>query len=101
MTWARLRAFRTLPEAWLAHSALLREGLTAEIRGEARAPLAGEIPFADARVEVWVIAAQLDAAAELLAEVDRTAEGPARKCAACGEDNPPAFEVCWNCGGNL
>jgi hypothetical protein len=23
--------------------------------------------------------------------------GPARKCEKCGEENPGAFEVCWNC----
>jgi hypothetical protein len=30
-----------------------------------------------------------------------SAAGPPRQCAACGEDNPPAFEVCWSCATPL
>lgn len=101
MQWSRVRTYRTLPEAHLALEELLHAGLTAELRGETRAPLAGEIPFADARVEVWVIAAQAEAAESLLAEIDATAEGEPRPCARCGEENPPAFDLCWKCGATL
>jgi len=27
----------------------------------------------------------------------RASSGPARCCGKCGEENPGAFEVCWNC----
>ncbi len=101
MNWTRLKSFRTLPEAHLALNELLHAGLTAELRGESRAPLAGEIPFVDARLEVWVITAQAEAAAALLAEVDAAGEGEPRRCPRCGEENPPAFELCWSCGAAL
>lgn len=101
MTWTRLRTFRTLPEAHLALNELLHAGFAAEIRGESRAPLAGEIPFADARLEVWVPDAQQPAAAELLDEIDAAGEGDPRRCPACDEENPPAFELCWNCRAPL
>lgn len=29
-----------------------------------------------------------------------SANGPDRACASCGEDVPPEFAVCWNCGGD-
>lgn len=101
MNWTRLRTFATLPEAHLALNELLHAGFAAEIRGESRAPLAGQIPFADARVEVWVVGAQEAAARELLAEIDAAGEGAPRRCPACGEENPPAFDLCWSCGASL
>jgi hypothetical protein len=101
MHWTRLRAFRTLPEAHLTLNELLHAGFAAEIRGETRAPLAGEIPFSDARLEVWVPTAQAEAAGELLAELDAAGEGDPRACPRCGEENPPAFELCWSCRAPL
>jgi len=29
------------------------------------------------------------------------ARGGTRHCAACGEDSPPAFDLCWKCGASL
>ena len=96
--WVRLRSCRSLPEAHLVNTELMRAGIQSEVRGEARAPLAGEIPFADARVEVWVVSDGLVSANSLLAEIEAASEGPARTCRKCGEENPPAFELCWCCG---
>ncbi len=100
MTWARLRSYRTLPEAHLALNEVLHAGMTAEVRGQQRAPLAGEIPFSDALLELWVVRAQQEAAEQLLAEIDRAGEGAPRRC-VCGEDNPPTFDLCWSCGAVL
>jgi len=30
-----------------------------------------------------------------------SASGPPRTCPACGEENPPAFDLCWSCGAGL
>jgi len=27
--------------------------------------------------------------------------GPAVTCPKCGEENPPAFDLCWSCGTGL
>jgi hypothetical protein len=27
--------------------------------------------------------------------------GAPLRCAGCGEENPPSFELCWNCGAGL
>ncbi|MDP2311332.1 MAG: zinc ribbon domain-containing protein [Pseudomonadota bacterium] len=101
MNWVRFRTCRSLPEAHLVNTELMRGGVASEVRGESRAPLAGEIPFADARVEVWVVSEQLLLATTLLAEVDAAGEGPPHTCPKCGEENPPAFELCWRCGTDL
>jgi hypothetical protein len=101
MSWTRIRSYTTLAEATLTHRTLLGDGFEAEIRGEALLPLGGQIPFADARVGVWVPEAQADAAKASLAELDRVGEGPARRCPRCGEENPPAFDLCWACGSEL
>lgn len=101
MTWVRLRTCRTLPEAHLVNTELMRAGILSEVRGEARAPLAGEIPFADARIEVWVGADHVLSATTLLAEIDDAAKGDPHVCPKCGEENPPAFELCWRCGADL
>lgn len=101
MNWVRLRTCRSLPEAHLVNTALLRAGLRSEVRGESRAPLAGEIPFADARVEVWVGPEHLLSATALLAEIDAAGEGEPHTCPKCGEESPPAFELCWRCGADL
>ena len=101
MKWVRFRICRTLPEAHLVNTELMRAGIPTEVRGESRLPLAGEIPFVDARVEVWVTEEHVLSAAALLAEVEAACAGPARTCPHCREENPPAFELCWQCGRDL
>lgn len=101
MPWSRLRTYRTLPEAHLALNELLHTGMTGEVRGQQRASLAGEIPFADARIELWVASAQVDAAEALLADIDVASQGPSKVCARCSEECPSTFELCWRCGAGL
>jgi hypothetical protein len=31
----------------------------------------------------------------------RSGNGPPAKCAACGEENPASFDLCWSCGAGL
>lgn len=101
MSWSRLRTYRTLPEAHLALNELLHSGMTGEVRGEQRAPLAGEIPFADARIELWIVTNQIDAAEALLTEIDVASNGPAKVCPRCREECPSTFDLCWSCGATL
>jgi len=84
-------------EVYLVRSTLTREGLSSHDRGDQRAPLAGEIPFDDARVELCVDPADEERALEIIQTI-REPTGPDRACPNCGEVNPPAFEICWQCG---
>ena len=94
----RLSTFPNLPAAHLARETLVAEGIDAELQGIHRPQLGGEIPFPDARVEVWVDEADLEVARGVLAAVERAADGPPRTCAHCGEESPSSFDLCWSCG---
>jgi hypothetical protein len=87
-------------EVYLVRSALTREGLNSWVQGDQRAPLAGEIPFDDARVELYVDPRDEERALDVI-EIIRDPTGPDRACPNCNETNPPAFEVCWQCGTDL
>jgi hypothetical protein len=53
--------------------------------------------------QLWVENdAHVTRARELIDEYLRASpSGPPIRCAQCGEENPPSFEVCWSCGGGL
>jgi len=87
-------------EVYLVRSTLLREGLESRIKGNMRAPLAGEVPFDDARVELCVDP-ELEAQALKIIEAIRQAEGADQICPACQEINPASFEICWQCGEEI
>jgi hypothetical protein len=65
--------------------------------------LAGELPIDAALPQVWVEnPADADRARALIDEFLRSSSnGPAVKCPKCGEENPPAFDLCWSCGTGL
>jgi hypothetical protein len=56
-----------------------------------------------ARPQLWVDRDPDAALARELIEryVTASPQGPSRACPKCGEDNPPAFELCWHCGAAL
>ncbi len=87
-------------EVFLVRSLLTREGIESRIRRTFLAPLAGEIPMDDARVELMVDEDDMAQASILLQEAQRGG-GPDRPCQNCQEPNPPAFELCWSCGGEV
>jgi len=65
--------------------------------------LAGELPIEASLPQLWV---EQDAHAPRAREVieaylHSSASGPPRTCPACGEENPPAFDLCWSCGAVL
>jgi hypothetical protein len=97
MSWIRVATARNLAEATLVRDVLVAGGVQAQLRGEGRPSIAGEIPLPDALVEVLVDGTQLLRAQGLLAEIEAEAEGPDWRC-GCGEDNPASFDVCWKCG---
>ena len=62
----------------------------------------GEIPVDAAAPQLWLEDPRdEDRARRALDEFRALGAGPARRCPACGEDNPPAFDLCWACGTSL
>lgn len=59
----------------------------------------GEIPFTHAYPEIWLVEARdLARARPVIERFERPPSGsPPQRCPACGEENPPGFEICWNC----
>ena len=103
MKRVRFSVHRTAGEARLREGLLSGSGLSVEVRGEALAPLGGEIPTTETWVELWLPPEEVARAEELLAEVEEDGEKAKRTvtCPGCAEDNPGNFELCWSCGADL
>jgi hypothetical protein len=103
MERVRFGVHRTVGEARLLAGALEAAGISVQVRGEALAPLSGEIPSTETWVELWVWRHELEAARELVAELEenREAAGHEVQCLRCREQNPGNFELCWSCGMEL
>ena len=92
-----------LPDAWNIANLLGFEGIRAQVLNAHAAGATGELPVDSSRPQVWV---ERDAdepraqsfIARFLSAATSTAVKP---CVACGEENPVAFEVCWNCAASL
>ena len=89
-----------IAEVVLVRSLLTREGIESALSRTFLAPLAGEIPMDDARIELMVSTTDFERAAALLKQARETT-GPERACPQCQELSPPAFELCWACGAEL
>ncbi|WP_426755948.1 hypothetical protein [Myxococcus sp. Y35] len=103
MKRVQLSVHRTVGEARLLAGALEAMGVSVEVRGEALAPLSGEIPSGETWIELWVPPGELEHARSLLAELRENQEHAERsvECPRCREENPGNFELCWSCGLEL
>lgn len=91
-----------LPEAHLLRALMEHAGIAARVFNEHAQGGMGEIPFVHAWPEIWLERESDRARAEqVLAEFERADRRAARTCAACGEQNPGAFDVCWRCGAAI
>jgi len=62
----------------------------------------GEIPADAAAPQLWLEEPRdEERARRALEEFGAQGAGPPKRCPACGEDNPPAFDLCWSCGSGL
>ena len=84
-------------EVHLVKSALTQEGLESFIRAHHLGPLAGEVPFDDARAELYVRPEDARRA-EVVIKAALNVVGPDWTCTQCQEKNPVSFELCWQCG---
>ena len=99
----RLCTAANLPEAHLLLHRLAQAGIAARVLNEHAQGGLGEIPFTHAYPEIWVMEDVDETRARaVLAEFERPpASREPTRCQVCGEINPPAFEICWQCGKPL
>lgn len=96
--WVRVDSARRLGDATLLKLALEAADIEVRFRGEHLPSIAGELPLSEAEIELWVREGDADRARRVLEELRTTkVEGPPRMCPKCGEENPPNFDLCWNC----
>jgi Putative prokaryotic signal transducing protein len=74
-------------------------GIRCQLRNISLSGAIGEIPFLECAPQLWI---ERDAdeprAREILQELRRPSQGPAWRCADCGETSEPQFGACWQCG---
>lgn len=90
-------------DAYLLLHQLQHAGIAAHVFNEHVQSIVGEVPPDVAQPQVWLErAADRPRAERVLAALqsERRQSGSVR-CAACGEDNPANFELCWRCGASL
>ena len=99
----RLCTAANLPEAHLLLHRLAQAGIDALVLNEHAQGGLGEIPFTHVYPEIWIIeAVDEERARRVVVEFEQAPDSPdTARCAACGEMNPQAFEICWRCGGAL
>jgi hypothetical protein len=98
----KVHAAATLAEAHLLVDLLADRGIRARIFNANASSLAGELPIDAALPQVWVDdPTHAERARALIDDFSRSPSKPTRKCAACNEDNPGSFDLCWNCGAGL
>jgi hypothetical protein len=99
----RLYTAANLPEAHLLLHRLAQAGIEARVLNEHAQGGLGEIPFTHAYPEVWIMeTADEERARRIVVEFEQAPASPdMARCTACGEMNPPAFEICWYCGNIL
>ena len=96
----RLYTAANLPEAHLLLHRLTQAGIEACVLNEHAQGGLGEIPFTHAYPEIWIMEeTDVARAQRIVVEFEQTPSSQdTARCAACGELNPLAFEICWRCG---
>ena len=99
----RIHTASNLPEAHLLVDLLADRGIRSRIFNAHASSLAGELPIEASLPQLWVDDPDDAARAREVIEAFHRANhhGVARKCGACGEDNPPSFDLCWACNAGL
>ncbi len=99
----KLRSAASLQEAQLLADLLRAAGIDCHIMNEHLQGGVGELPFTHVWPEIWIVdEADREHALAVIQDFERPASGNGGGiCPHCGEDNPPAFEICWKCGRAL
>lgn len=93
-----------IAEAHFVKGLLESQGLSALVRGEALAGLAGEIPLAETWPIVWILDDGREEEARTVIKDYETGSATHAppvsvwRCQKCGQDLEPQFTTCWACG---
>lgn len=73
-------------------------GISCEVKNQFGGSAAGEVPPIEVWPELWIEELHQEKAEALIKNI-MSNEGSKTHwlCDKCTEDNPPAFEICWNC----
>ncbi len=90
-------------DAYLLADRLKQAGIRAHVFNEHASSIVGEVPPDVGQPQVWLEREQdRERALLLLARIEDDAPGAGvRRCAACGEESPASFDLCWKCGSGL
>jgi hypothetical protein len=92
--YVRGHSSRTVTEAELIRTLLQRDGIGAEVRGEA------SLGLGFAQYDVWVEARNEARALEAIRTLTEANQQEIR-CSYCSELCPSNFERCWKCGATI
>ena len=92
-----------LQQAHLLLGLLQAAGIEARILNANAQGGLGEIPFVNTYPEIWLVRpADLGRARAVFEKFEQPSPAmPPRACPRCGEENPAAFEICWNCAAPI
>lgn len=90
-------------DAYLIADRLNQAGIKAHVFNEHASSIVGDVPPDVAQPQVWLERdADHERATLLLHTIEaEAARGGSRLCAACGEESPGNFDLCWKCGQAL
>ena len=90
-------------DAYLLADRLKQAGIRAHVFNEHASSIVGEVPPDVGQPQVWLEREQdRERALLLLARIeDEAQQAGMRRCAACGEESPASFDLCWKCGAGL
>ena len=90
-------------DAFLVADRLNQAGIRAHVFNQHASSIVGDVPPDVAQPQVWLEReADRERAEILLARLtEEAARSGTMRCAACGEDSPANFDLCWNCGRSL
>lgn len=99
----RLCKASSLPDAHILRDVLGQSGIEVLVFNENAQSGAGQLPPGEACPELWVVQERdFERARAVVREFESAPRVTgSRRCAACEEDSPSNFQVCWSCGAAL
>jgi hypothetical protein len=90
-------------DAYLVADRLNQAGIRAHVFNQHASSIVGDVPPDVAQPQVWLEReCDRERADAVLRSIEADADAaPAQHCAACGEESPGNFDLCWNCGRSL
>ena len=88
-------------EAHFIQGLLMRESIESQLLGENLSIAIGELPTEVIQVDILVPKNQIKKSKNIISDYENNLSLDGSKenweCPSCKENNPPSFEICWNC----